>query len=113
MSDHLVDMKLSKKQAKNEVCCADDEKGPRYPYGLAISLDDDSLKKLGFDGLPAVGTEMIVVGVGKITRASENHSQRGLNRDVSIQLERVEVEPFTKPTDKTAVDAVTKAIKEV
>ena len=113
MSHNLTNMQLSKKQSKAEVCCTDDEKGPRFPYGLSISLDDDSLKKLGFDTLPAVGTEMIVVGIGKIRSASENRSQRGVNRDVSIQLERIEVEPFEKAANKTAVDAVTKAIKDV
>lgn len=113
MPHNLTDMKLSKKQAKNEVCCTDDEKGPRYPYGLGVSLDDDSLKKLGFSKLPAVGTEMIVVGIGRVTRASESRSQSGVNRDVSIQLERVEIEPFKKSANKTAVDAVTEAIKDV
>ena len=111
MSDHLVDMKLSKKDSNAEVAL-DSEKGPRYPYGLAISLDDSSMKKLGFDELPAVGTKMIVVGIGKVTRASENRRQGGVDRDMSIQLERLEVEPFVKPDD-TAVGAVTKALKEL
>ncbi len=109
MPTNLVDMKMSKKQSKGEVCCADDEKGPRYPYGLAINLNSDSLKKLGFSKLPAVGTEMRVVGVGRITRASENRSQRGVDRDVNIQLEQVEVKPSKKAT---AVDAVTEAIED-
>lgn len=112
MSKHLVDMKLSKKQSKAEVCGLSDEKGPRYPYGLSINLDSDSMKKLGFSELPEVGTKMIVVGLGRITSASEHSSQSGTHRDMSIQLERVEIEPFVKATDETALDAVTEAIKD-
>lgn len=111
MADHLVNMRLSKKQSKAEVAISS-EKGPRFPYGLQISLDDDSLEKLGFDELPAVGAEMIVVGVGKVTRAGENRSQSGVNRDVSIQLERIEIEPRDDGSDHTAVDAVSRAVKD-
>lgn len=116
MSKHLVDMKLSKKEAKDDLGMAVSEsKGPRFPHGLSISLDDDSMKKLGFEDLIAVGTKMIIVGVGKVTNASENRRQNGVDRHVTIQLEKVEIEPFDKNTDHndTAVDAVTKAIKEV
>lgn len=110
MSKHLVDMKLSQKQAKDASTC--DEKGPRYPYGLSINLDSDSMKKLGFDELPAVGTKMIVVGLGTITHAGERRSQDGVDRDMSIQLEMVEIEPFVKAEDETAVGAVSKAIRD-
>ena len=112
MSDHLVNMRLSKKQS-DEGAAISSPKGPQFPYGLQISLNEDSLKKLGFDELPAVGTEMIVVGVGKVTRASENRSQDGIHRDVSIQLERIEIEPLDDGSDHTAVEAVSKAIKDV
>ena len=112
MSDHLINMRLSRKQSNDEIAISS-PKGPRFPYGLQISLDDDSLKKLGFDELPAIGTKMIVVGVGKVTRASENRSQDGIHRDVSIQLERIEVEPLDDGSDHTAVEAVSKAIKDV
>ena len=108
MSDHLVDMKMSKKQSTNEFAVSED-KDPRFPHGLSINLNDDSMKKLGFDELPVIGTEMIVVGVGKVTRASENRSQSGVDRDLQIQLERIEVEPLVKGSDhssnETAVDA--------
>ena len=116
MSKHLIDMKLSRKEAEDDLGIGVSEsKGPRYPYGLSISLDDDSMKKLGFEDLIAVGTKMIVVGVGKVTNASENRRQNGVDRHMTIQLEKVEVEPFDKNTgrDDTAVDAVTNAIKDV
>ena len=105
----LVSMKMSKKQSKGEFAIAETE-GPRFPHGLSIHLNGDSMKKLGFTELPAVGTEMIVVGVGKIASASENRRQNGIDRDMSIQLERIEVEPLN---EDTAADAVTKAIKDV
>ena len=104
----LISMKLSKEQATSEVAIGASE-GPRFPFGLSINLDDDSLKKLGFDKLPGVGAEMTVSGVGTVTRASENRSQSGVSRDVSIQLEKLKVE---SSSDATAVGAVTKAVKD-
>jgi len=108
MSHNLVSMKLSKKQAKGEGAVGIDH--PRFPYGLQISFDHDSLDKLGFDDLPAVGAEMVIVGVGKVASVSESRNQDNFNRNVSIQLEKVSVEPTTDPT---ALDAVTKAVKDI
>jgi hypothetical protein len=47
--------------------------GPKYPYGLCISLDDDCLKKLGLDGdMPAVGEVIHFTAIAKVTSASMN-----------------------------------------
>lgn len=48
---------------------------PEYPYGCCISLDDESLKKLGLDGdMPSVG-EMVHFGaIAKVTSASMHQS---------------------------------------
>lgn len=50
--------------------------GPKYPYGLCVSLDDDSLKKLGLDGeLPAVGEIIHFEAIARVTSASENERE--------------------------------------
>lgn len=110
MSDHLVDMKLTKKQAKNENEMSVEL--PKYPFGLSINLDDESLKKLGFDSLPDVGDEFIVVGIGpvKSVRASEN--ENGSDRSFSIQLQKLEVGPADTGGIKSAEDAVSAGIKQ-
>jgi|SRR5215475_7722495 len=50
-------------------------KVPQYPYGLCISLDDDSLEKLGLAGdLPDVGDILEVYVTAKVTCASKTEN---------------------------------------
>lgn len=50
--------------------------GPKYPYGLCLSLDDDTLKKLGLDGeLPEVGEVIHFMAMARVTSASENERE--------------------------------------
>ncbi len=113
MSQHLVDMRRSKKERKrlNEAAVASDE--PAIPYGLSITLDDESLDKLGFKKLPAVGDRMVVAAIGKVESVSERTDTRETDRDVRIQLERLDVSPVPARKVKTAEDAVSEAIKDV
>lgn len=47
--------------------------GPEYPYGCCISLDDETLEKLGLSGdLPGVGESIHGCFVAKVTSASMN-----------------------------------------
>ena len=108
----LTDMKMSKKQVKGEFEVSPAENGPRFPHGLSISLNNDSLKKLGFDSVPDVGEEFIVVGVGPVTHASEHKRQNGTDRDVTIQLQKVEVGPVDDGEIKSAFDAVSSGIDD-
>ena len=113
MSIHgLVNMKRTKKDRKNsDHAISSDED---FPFGLSISLDDESLAKLGIKTLPEVGEEMIVAGVGKVQSVSERSEANRKSRNVTIQLEQLEVGPLkadTKP--QTAEDAVSAAIKDV
>jgi len=107
----LVSMKRTKKdKSRHNSDHAIGEEN--FPFGLTLSLDDESLTKLGIDELPAVGEELIIVGVGKVDSVSksERDNRRGVSRNVSIQLEKLEVGPFKA---KTAEDAVSAAIKDV
>ncbi len=106
----LKSMKLSKKDAKREVAIDSSDSGPRFPHGITLHLNDETLKKLGIDKLPAVGAEMRVSGIGVVESSSQHQSQRRKNRDISIQLQRLEVKPTKKAT---AEDAVSDAIKEI
>lgn len=50
--------------------------GPKYPYGLCLSLDDDTLKKLGLGGgLPSVGEQVRFEAIARVTSASENERE--------------------------------------
>ena len=111
MSKHnLVSMrrtKADKKRNRAEIASGDQES---FPYGLRLNLDDESLTKLGIKDLPKVGEAWIIVGVGKVASVSKSDNERRTNRDVSIQLEKLEVGPLRK--SNTAVDAVSAAVKE-
>ena len=46
---------------------------PQYPYGCCISLENETLQKLGLDGdLPAVGDVIEFMATAKVTSASMN-----------------------------------------
>jgi hypothetical protein len=65
---------------------------PKYPYGLCISLDDDSLKKLGLDGdLPAVGETMQFTAIARVTSASM-HEREATDGGKAEQCCRVELQ---------------------
>lgn len=50
--------------------------GPLYPYGLCLSLDKDTLEKLGLDGkLPTVGEVLQFSAMAKVTSVSENERE--------------------------------------
>lgn len=50
---------------------------PTYPYGLCISLEDESLEKLGLNGeMPAVGEVLQFCAIAKVTSASLNEREK-------------------------------------
>jgi hypothetical protein len=50
---------------------------PKYPYGCCLSLEDDTLEKLGLDGdLPSVGEMIQFTAIAKVTCASENEREK-------------------------------------
>lgn len=61
--------------------------GPRYPWGLAVNLDEESLQKLGVAQLPDVENEMILVGRVKVTRTSSSQDEGGgRHRSMELQI---------------------------
>lgn len=51
---------------------------PTYPYGLCISLDEETMEKLGMDGeMPSVGEVMQFTAMAKVTSASINEREKG------------------------------------
>ncbi len=66
------------------------ESMPAYPYGLRVHLDDDSLKKLGLDKLPKVGSSKYLGARVEIVSVSESESRNGdggnKHRSVELQI---------------------------
>jgi hypothetical protein len=59
---------------------------PSYPYGLAISLDNGTLKKLGIKDLPEVGEELMLMATVKVTSVSSSEGEGGSQKNVSLQI---------------------------
>lgn len=93
--DKPVDMKLTKdelndRESPTPLSTSKGTKGPKYPWGLTLRLDDSSLKKLGMDGeLPEVGELCQIIGVGRVVSVSQREGPHDSRRDVEIQIERL------------------------
>lgn len=79
----MVDLAKTPAEVKEEVkamtmpamAMPDRPKVPEYPYGLCISMEDETLEKLKLDGdLPAVGEMIHFMTTAKVTNASMRES---------------------------------------
>jgi hypothetical protein len=88
----MVNMKMTAEEAK-EYTGAPISAGdaPAYPYGLCICLNDDSLKKLGFDDPPPVGTQMRVTAMVTVTSTGVNQQQDG-DKEARCELQITDME---------------------
>lgn len=87
---NLVDMMVedddSQAKEAGNAPAIEASKGPKYPYGLALSLDGDTVERLGLEDCK-VGDEYDIIAKGKITSMSENDSEgQEYNKTVTLQL---------------------------
>ena len=86
MPEGLVNMKLSKREAKaSEPSTAVDR--PRFPFGLTLHLDEEALGKLGIDDLPEVGLEESMVAFVRVTSVSDNQHEGEVKKSRSVGLQ--------------------------
>ncbi len=65
-----------------------------YPWGLRISLDDETLTKLGMAELPKIGAEYKLVALACVVSISQNESSEGKpSRHVELQIEQMMLMP--------------------
>ena len=86
MDTLLTNMKMSTEEAKEEMqpTAAD---APEYPWGLSITLNDDSLEKLGMlKSLPAVNTKMVLTAEVVVSSVRSYQTQAGEDES-SIDLQ--------------------------
>lgn len=76
----LVSMKQTPEEAAeySGLATADPKEAPMYPWGLCLTLNDESLKKLGLP-LPPVGQTFILMARVECTSARANKVQDGDN----------------------------------
>lgn len=87
----MKSMKLTASEAKHEsmlMCC---DSKPTYPYGLQISLNDESLEKLALAELPDVGIQMTLTAKVTVTAVSSNQ-QQGKDGETMKPNNRVELQ---------------------
>lgn len=103
----LVSMKKTKaEKKKSSAMVLPSDGGDPYPYGLTLSLEDDSLTKLGLDKLPGVGDEFMLHGKAKVESVSQNESNGSKSRSVRLQITDlcVEDESAETPDEEAAED---------
>lgn len=71
----LIDMQLDRKEAQEEAGASPSDNLPKYPYGLCIYLDDETLEKLGLTQLPKVGTTLQLTAMVKVTGTRSHEIQ--------------------------------------
>jgi hypothetical protein len=89
--DKMKSMKLSKSESgSNEVAMSSPEM--KYPYGLRLELNDETMKKLGLEKLPEVGEVLELNAKVIVERVSQNETKDGGKRqDMSLQITDMEL----------------------
>lgn len=88
----MVDMANTPKEAKEDQPQpkTGEYKGPKYPYGLAITLSDDQLEKLDLDDDCEVGDELNVFASARVTSKSETTDSDGKKCcRIELQIEQL------------------------
>ena len=99
----MIDVKFTPKEGKENTAEAAEMVAPSYPWGLSISLYNDSLEKLGLtDKKFSVGDEMTIECVVKVSGVSEDETiNDGTRKRVGLQITEMGVKTDTEE-DKQA-----------
>lgn len=89
----LINMENTASEAAEQVGAPAAYDAPKYPWGLEINLNDDSLDKLGVKTLPAVGTEVTIVAKATVSSTSERSTESdGACASMSLQITDMQVD---------------------
>lgn len=101
----LVDMKLPKKDKKNQPVLAEAGYNEgEYPYGLCISLRNEQIDKLGiFDDMD-VDLDVVIQATGTIKGKSNREMQGGKSdKSLEIQIKSIAIES-AKPLEEASME---------
>ena len=98
----MKSMAMSAEEAKEMYSCEPSKPGdgPKYPYGLSLCLNDDTLEKLGITELPEVGQVVQITALATITSIGMNQQQDG-DKESRAELQITDME-MTKSTGDLA-----------
>lgn len=91
----MKDLKISKQEVKEknkamQVIGSSDQE--RYPYGLRLDLNNDTLEKLGMKKLPTVGTVLMFEAKAKVVGSRQSATEGSENRSVELQITHIDLE---------------------
>ena len=95
----MVSMEMNAAEAKADYGMGEPQAAdlPKYPYGLSITLDDATLKKLGMTA-PAVGTVCSISAIAKVESVSSDDTEGGGAKSrVTLQITDMDA-PTMAPT---------------
>ena len=87
----LKNMKVPKREIKKEIGIDVDEQ-PKYPWGLRLHFDEESVSKLGMKELPKQGDKVMVVAFANVDEVGDIEGQRGRQRHIDLQVTDVSIE---------------------
>lgn len=89
---------------KEKYCCAPDGSGPKYPWGLSLSLETETLKRLGKSVTDfKVGTEVPIMVMAKVTSISmSENAEGGKNESVGLIAAQMDFNDAMSEEDKAA-----------
>lgn len=89
-----VSVEYTPEEAKEESQEAAEIKAPKYPYGLCIYLDSETLTKLGLDASTLkVGSIVEIAGKAKVTGYSEREYEGETDKYSDLQIVELGVAP--------------------
>lgn len=97
----LKSMVVSDMEKKESSILSHVEDKPNYPYGLKITLDADTIEKLGLSDLPEVGSKVQIVAVAEVVNVRKD-SEYGDVAKHSIELQIQDMEASPESVEKKA-----------
>ena len=89
----LINMENTPQEAAQQVGVPAAADGPKYPWGLCITLSDDSIEKLGVKTLPSAGTEVTIVAKATVTGTSERQTEgEGTKQSMDLQITDMQID---------------------
>ena len=106
----LINMAMSAEEAREQyptTLATEDAEGPKYPYGLRLTLDDDCLEKLGMTAMPKVGDKLMLTAMVEVVGTSTNERQGGDEEScVDLQITDLALGDEKEPTKRDPAKAL-------
>ncbi len=90
MPANLIDLKLTESERDEAKEATIDSPDNKYPYGLQLNLDNDTIAKLDLKAVE-VGEELTIQAVAKVKGIRENETEDDKDRNVEIQITKMAI----------------------